>query len=346
MLTTRGISTLAACDQSVWHQYAAENITADRHRDWALTQLSAFTRLWALDQQSARPVGVGRPPWDEFGYDDYLPAAGSGGENATEPVSEATMGPLLVWAMRLVEDFAEDILAAFAERRRLEHIAATTISTSATSAAVAALLDPSMATGGPLPATMNAGVPAIARTYIAGVCGASVNQVMHYAVTRIRLTPDQIAARSAPCPLAVPITATVRGRPWRAVIDSNEAAVLMKHLGTAAFVVCCFLTGMRTQEVLGLRTGCCPDPEPSTDGTVGRHLIRGHEYKHALDDHGNHLSAGVQRDTPWVAIAPVVRAIRILERMVPDGALLFDTGAQNMMGAVPERIPARSNRFR
>ena len=43
----------------------------------------------------------------------------------------------------------------------------------------------------------------------------------------------------------------------------------MRHLGTAAFIVCAYLTGMRPQEILGLRTGCCPDPggASSSDGT-------------------------------------------------------------------------------
>jgi hypothetical protein len=54
----------------------------------------------------AHPAGIGRPPWDVSGVDDYLPAATStGGENATEPLAEQTMGPLIIWAMRVVDDF-------------------------------------------------------------------------------------------------------------------------------------------------------------------------------------------------------------------------------------------------
>lgn len=329
-LVEHGISTLAACDRAVWDGYAAELIGPGRRRGWAQTQLSAYTRLWALDRQAVRPLGVGRTPWDEFGYDDYLPAADPGGENATAPISEATMGPLLVWSMRLVEEFADDILAAWAERRRMESAVAATVGSPAGRDAVVAYAEAIITDAAPIPATMNAGVHALARTYIAAQCGASLGQVQHHIVTRIRLTPEQIALRAAPCPLPTPISGTVRGRPWRAAIDFDEAAELMKHLATAAFVTCCFLTGMRTQEVLGLRSGCCPDPEPHADGTVGQHLIRGIEYKNAHDERGNHRSAGTQREAPWVAIAPVVSAIRVLERMVPDGALLFDTRSQDL----------------
>ncbi|MGK5627971.1 hypothetical protein [Streptomyces sp. URMC 123] len=80
---------------------------------------------------------------------------------------------------------------------------------------------------------------------------------------------------------------------------------------------------MRPQEVQGLRSGCCPEPQPTTDGAATRHLIRSKHYKNVADGDGNHISAGEDREVPWVAITPVVHAIRVLERMVPDGELLL-----------------------
>jgi hypothetical protein len=97
----------------------------------------------------------------------------------------------------------------------------------------------------------------------------------------------------------------------------------MRHLGTAAAVICLYLTGMRPQELQGLRSGCCPDPAPGPDGAARRHLIRGRHYKNVTDADGNHVSAGEDREVPWVAIGPVVRAIRVLERIVPAGELLL-----------------------
>lgn len=113
------------------------------------------------------------------------------------------------------------------------------------------------------------------------------------------------------------MTGQVAGRPWRQSLDFNEAADLMKHLGTAAMIIILYLTGMRPQEAQGLRSGCCPDPVPSPEGTPGRHLIRSHHCKDVTNDDGHHISAGVEREVPWVAMAPVVRSIRILERIVP-----------------------------
>ncbi|MFI9586020.1 hypothetical protein ACIHCQ_30230 [Streptomyces sp. NPDC052236] len=73
---------------------------------------------------------------------------------------------------------------------------------------------------------------------------------------------------------------------------------------------------------LALRSGCCPDPVVGDSGGAW-HLIRTRQFKTAVDEDGNHLSVGVERDVPWVAVAPVVAAIRVLERIVPEGELLF-----------------------
>lgn len=118
--------------------------------------------------------------------------------------------------------------------------------------------------------------------------------------------------------MQVRVTGRIDGRPWREHLDFEEAPTLVRHLATAPAVVILYLTGMRPQEARTLRSGCCPDP-----GSTGPHLIRAHHYKNVRDIDGYHVSAGAERDVPWVAITPVVKAIRILERMVPEGELLF-----------------------
>jgi hypothetical protein len=162
----------------------------------------------------------------------------------------------------------------------------------------------------------------LARTYIAATTGASPAQLDRFRVRHGSLTA-LAARRPGPCPLDVPVTGTVNGRPWRQHLDFGEAPELMRHLGTAAAVICLYLTGMRAQEVQGLRSGCCPDPGPGPGGSPGRHLIRSRHYKNVTDSDGNHVSAGDERQVPWVAIGSVVRAIRVLERIVPPGELLL-----------------------
>ena len=323
-LEGRGISSLADCTASVLHDFGLHARDAGNSRSYVEHALASVTRLWALDQLSARPSGIGRPPWEGLGVDDYLPAAtAGGGENSTEPLAEETIGPLLIWAMRMVDDLSGDILAGWAESRRLTQVARASTATLAGKAALDAYFRSLAASQTPPPTTSFAnGKAAIARAYISGVTGASRRQV-EQALEREGLTAAT-AQRPGPCPVDIPVTGQIAGRPWRTALNYNEAPALMRHLATAAFIVCAYLTGMRPAEILGLRAGCCPDPVPGADGRTGRHLIRGHEYKNATDEHGNHQSAGVEREVPWVAITPVVNAIRVLERMVPDGHLLFD----------------------
>ena len=174
-LEARGIGSLAECSTSVLRDYGLHLRETSHNRGHVLKSLAALTRLWAFDQLSARPSGVGRPPWDEEGVDDYLPTATSagGGENSTEPIAEQTMGPLLIWAMRVVDDLSADILAGWAERQRLLERARTSTATPVGLAALQAYLRPMIAGNAPLPATGTSAEPAVARAYIGGVTGAS-----------------------------------------------------------------------------------------------------------------------------------------------------------------------------
>jgi hypothetical protein len=322
-LEERDIRSLASCDITVLHEYGQHVRDACHSRAYTHSILMSLTRLWAFDQLSGRPNGIGRPPWEQLGVDGYLPpeASSHGGENATEPIAERTMGPLLIWAMRMVDDLSADILAAWAERQRLIEAARTATPTPAGLAALEAYLRPLIASQAPIPAISLKGQIFLARTYVGGITGASCWQVR--AISNREALTAAAAERPGPCPLDVPVTGRIAGKPWRPSFDFNEVPVLMRHLGTAAFIVCAYLTGMRPQEVLGLHVGCCPDPDLGQDGQPGYHLIRGHEFKTATDEHGNQLPSGAERDVPWVAITPVVTTIRVLERMVPSAQLLF-----------------------
>jgi integrase len=322
-LHERGITSLAAWTGDEWRDYVAGRVSRVS-RDHAVKILGQLTDLWAFDQLIACPSGITRPPWESEGADGYLPAAGrtAGGENAIEPIDPQVIGPLLVWAIRVVEDLSDDILAAWAENRRLTALAGNTAGSAAGKAALEAYLLPLVRSGAPLPAVRHKGTFMLARTFIAATTGASPAQLDRFQVRHGSLTA--LAARQpGPCPLGVPVTGQVNGRPWRQRLDFGEAPELMRQLGTAAAVICLYLTGMRAQEVQSLRTGCCPDPGPGPDGSPGRHLIRSRHYKNVTDADGNHVSAGEDREVPWVAIAPVVRAIRVLERFVPPGELLL-----------------------
>jgi hypothetical protein len=120
-----------------------------------------------------------------LGVDDYLPAASSsGGENQTEPVAEQVMGPLLVWAMRMVDDFSDDILRAWAEGQRLVTTGRTNNPTEQGKAALLAYMTPLIENRAPLPAIGHRGRPRFAREYVQGLTGAAGSQLNHPADER------------------------------------------------------------------------------------------------------------------------------------------------------------------
>ncbi|KDN82804.1 hypothetical protein [Kitasatospora cheerisanensis] len=351
-LHRQGVHTLADVTGVHWRPFTDTLRSRGVSRRTMENYLSLLSELWEFDQLTALPTGILRPPWDIEGVDDYLPEEKQEGgrENTTEPLAPSVVGPLLVWAIRLVEDLADDILAAWDERTRIASRAHSNPATPEGHAALHTYVQKLLADAAPLPTATTRGQTGAARLYIADLTGASLKQV-HWAFIRYDLV-SVAAQRPGPCPLTTPVTGLIEGRPWRTRIDFGEAEDLWRHLGTAAAVIIMYLTGMRPQEVQALRSGCCPDPSPGSDGAnrhlinsevsnptdaenpdTGEadvdaeepHLITGRHYKSVRGDDGNHISKGEIRTVPWVAITPVVNAIRVLERMVPPGELLLSS---------------------
>jgi hypothetical protein len=304
-------------------------------RNPAQKVLAALTRLWALDSSNPFPVGLCEPPWLTEGADDFLPAGSSMGENSTEPITPETMGPLLIWALRVVDDFAEDILTAV---QRKEEILARSKQNPATPQGQAALEDylgRLIAAGTPLPSMAAGNKSGLAATYISYVTGAAVHQVHHQVIAGC--WRERLLSADGPAPVLTELSGTVDGRPWKKCIDYSEVGTLKTHLTTAAYIVVSYLTGMRPREIQGLERGCCPEPES------GRHLIYGRVYKTTVDEDGNHVPQGRIRDVPWVAIEPVVRAIRTVERINPDGYLFGGLPPDTMNLRVEKFIAWASN---
>ncbi|MEU1288313.1 integrase [Kitasatospora sp. NPDC005856] len=325
--------TLADCTEEVWRAYSLHLVARPNpNRNTVGKQLASLTRLWTFDAYGGLPIGIAEPPWNREGVDDFLPAASAGGENVTDPVSPATIGPLLIWALRMVDGFADDILAAWNEGQSITTRAISAVqSTPDGRKRLRAYLDDLAANDRPIPSRIMNGRPSIANGYIVHLTGASRSQLT--LELRDPRWKEHLRRNPGGCPLTTTITGRVDGKPWTPAIDLSETSTLMRHLGTAAFIVLSYLTGMRPSEVLALRSGCCPNPQD----TGQRHLIRGHTFKNARGEDGNHLPGGELREVPWVAIAPVVSAVRVLERMVPEGELLFNSSIHDY----PRNKPGR-----
>ncbi|MGP2492900.1 hypothetical protein ACTDI4_14900 [Mesorhizobium sp. PUT5] len=95
------------------------------------------------------------------------------------------------------------------------------------------------------------------------------------------------------------------GRPWRERFDTISLAREERHLQTAAYIVCSYLTGMRDGEVQSLQAGCLKR-SLGRDGQPERLAIEGVTWK----DRG---ARGDQVE--WITIEPAVQAIRVAERL-------------------------------
>ena len=95
------------------------------------------------------------------------------------------------------------------------------------------------------------------------------------------------------------------GLPWRERFDERSIVEEERMLQAAAYVVCAYLTGMRDSELQAMRVGCWSLGR-STDGIVERHRVKSITYK-ARQESGE--------EAEWVTIAPVARAIDVVERL-------------------------------
>ena len=104
--------------------------------------------------------------------------------------------------------------------------------------------------------------------------------------------------------------ATLEGEdaPWHTASADSAVKVnfLVDRLYDACFVVIAYLVGARVSEILGLQAGCI-ETVPAAEGSETFDYVGGRIYKTATSPLGV-----VHR---WIAPAPVVRAIAVLERL-------------------------------
>ncbi|WAZ26897.1 site-specific integrase [Streptomyces cinnabarinus] len=231
------------------------------------------------------------------------------GENLTERIPEQIMGPLLTWALRWIDDFAEDVLAARDERAALD--TRTPADPDAVSA-LAVLLDGYRHRRQPLPALP---IGRLRRTAHPAPCLSHLARLLGHDRDRLeRLDAERLIAEAArevgvdsDCPLAHRVHGQLDGRPWLAAISYYDVPRYERLLQGACWIVIAYLSGMRDSEAKHLQRGCLSvqrDPE----GRVYRHRLHSLAFK-GEDAHGAQAT--------WIVTAPVARAVAVLERFQP-----------------------------
>lgn len=254
--------------------------------------------------------------------------AGCGGrpyENVTPRIPEPVIGALLRWSLKYVDTFAPDIFAARAELDGLEQRYAER---------------PRYPGRGSVGAKMTAWIEARRRagrgipvwnepSRIGGFCNALVEaRRLNGEVLNVRLIAlqsglhitnmmqneqaygilmaavEELGVEPGGMDTVISIDPDT-GLPWRERFDGFALVREERHLQTAAYILCSYLTGMRDSEVQAMQPGCLIRAH-SADGLIERLAIRSTVYK----------GRGTCGETEeWITIAPVARAIEAAERL-------------------------------
>jgi integrase len=335
-LDTRDVAHLAEVTAEMLDDYAEDVARLEASANLRTALLLEVRRLWSY--RSLLPASMRlpeAPPWDADDPSDLLGGAKRPRENRTMRIAADTMQTLLMWCLRFIDDFADDIITAFGEYLQLRsrslsaaHRPGTRRSPRQAEAPLTVWLHQRERTGGALPSRPGSdGSPEIDWAHLCRLF--DVNGFAFRPGQRLRVIVE--AARlplGGPAQLDTPITGLLHGTPWRpAPIRYDEAAGLARLLSTAALVVITYLSGMRIGEVLNLERGCV-----HRDPITQLWLITGKHFKNARDAHGNKIPEGAQRPDPWTTVAPAAAAITAVERLHPN-QLLFTTRLK------PTRVP-------
>ena len=118
--SSRGIRRFSEVTLAHLNTYVADVRDSDVSYDLREDLLAAVTRAWTmrhlLPETDRLPEA---PPWGGERVRDVLEGGRYRGENRTPRIHPDTMTALLSWSLRFVDDFAEDIIAAFHEHKAL-----------------------------------------------------------------------------------------------------------------------------------------------------------------------------------------------------------------------------------
>jgi integrase len=298
------------------HEHPLEHVNADQilayqiHLLTALTTpgarqtaLSTVRMLWTYREH----LGIWGLAVDPRDIPDFgLPQCKAGRiENRTTRIPEKVLGPLLVWALRFVDDFSGDIILGRDRRAALLAEKNTKLPPGEARSKLEEFLRAQELAGRPLPGFR--GRPNAQRiTQMAGA-GRSKSVVHRRLIEKTAAIVGTDNVNS----LHIPTTGRVHEQLWTTGIgtdDTHEMAVsrLARMLQAACYIVIAYLSGMRDSEIKHLKRGCL-SVRRDEDGTPYRWLVTGRAFK------GETNPDGVEAN--WVIGEPAARAVAALEKL-------------------------------
>ena len=316
-----GIDDLSKFGPENQEHFLRHVIDTDYTQKFKQQLIAEFQRLWhyrgILEAPLKMPSGA---PWGGQRTKDLIGILVQPKVNLTARIADATLQPMLVWAFRFVDEFANDIIAgqrawvAFdryrpARRKRMIRKANGTLRASVETYIAAAVKDHE-----PLPGRQSGNDLILDLRHLANRIGCRAVSLERY--QDLFLESGLPLARGA---FAVrEVEGRIDGKSWLAAgIDYRDAASLARQLSTSCYILISYLSGMRPGEVLNLRRGCA-----TIDKKTGISVVRGVHFKSVVMADGSHNPEGEIRADPWVVHAAVVRAVHALEAL-HDEEFLF-----------------------
>lgn len=257
-----------------------------------------------LDGLSLDPNGL--PGWLE-------PPSSRRPENARERIPEQVHGPLLVWAMRFVDEFGGDVCSAVQRWTELQRPklgdARLTTPREPVGDKVEVYLREHERSGTPLPGRQGqVNILAIAREI---GCHRSTLRYRHDQAIADTVRRVGVTASTT---LDTEVAGQLDGSQWLPSIAFEPAELsslsqLVPATQAACYIAIAFLSGMRDAEVKHLRRGCLSAVR-DRDGNVYRWRVSSLAFKGERDPTGQPAS--------WIVGEPAARAIKLLERLQPS----------------------------
>nr|WP_172691077.1 MULTISPECIES: hypothetical protein [Rhizobium/Agrobacterium group]ASK43678.1 hypothetical protein [Agrobacterium radiobacter]ASK43808.1 hypothetical protein [Rhizobium rhizogenes] len=270
--------------------------------------------------------GLTFPPWGGRPIYRVAGVTKKHSENRTPRIPEPIIGALLHWSLKYVDLFSADIFAAREELTTLENNCASLSSKRATNVAgrIAAWVETRRESRRGIPvwdeadrAGWLAGARRLRKSDIGGevinfrliAMQTGLGTQTVYATARARQIIRDAVAELGVERGGMETLITIdpdTGRPWRGRFDQLSLEREEKHLQSAAYVLCAYLTGMRDGEVQAMQPDCVTR-SLSADGMIERLAVRSTIFK----DRG---ARG--EDSEWITIEPVDRAVAVAQRLV------------------------------
>jgi len=267
------------------------------------TNLSASERLTA-------------PSW----VDDKMFISRSGpSDNATPPMPDTVITPMLLWSVAFIEQFADDILSA---RDAIDAYVPATVQETPMSGQEAQELIVAWAKHHDFLPRTDAGGGGIAVSYMSFILNWPI-RFQRSGLARMLIRHPEIAvSKASSCPVPIQINGKIHGKCWQPKgLDYYRLTAHQIDLQSACMFLLGLNTAMRSDELLNLQLEALQDDgvrKPATeriqapDGQV-RHLLYGRTFKGQNGVDGTQRADGVVRT--WAITELGATAVSILERL-------------------------------